>query len=107
MRTTTIIAAAVLAVSATAAAWPAEAREIRRSGSVTGPRGTTTYGSTATRVPGQGATVSRSATGPYGGTVTRDRSRTNNGDGTYSTSATTTGPNGRSVTRSGTVAVSP
>lgn len=107
MRTKTILAAAAVLALSAAATLPAEAREIQRSGTVTGPRGTSTYGSTATRVPGQGATVSRSATGPYGGTVTRDRSRTNNGDGTYSTSATTTGPAGQSVTRSGTVAVSP
>lgn len=105
MRTMPILAAAGL-LAAAIAAFPAEARERVSSGTVTGPRGgVSTYGGTATRTPGQGSSINRSATGPNGQTATRSRGVTNNGDGTYSTGATTTGPRGQSVTRSGTTSV--
>lgn len=99
-----LVAAGLLA--ALAASIPAEARERVSSGTVTGPRGgVSSYGGTATRTPGQGSSINRSATGPNGQTATRSRGVTNNGDGTFSTGATTTGPRGQSVNRSGTTSV--
>ncbi len=97
---------AALALVVVSASLPAAARERVNSGTVTGPRGgTSTYGGTATRTPGQGSSINRGVTGPNGNTATRSRGVTNNGDGTFSTGATTTGPRGQSVTRSGTSSV--
>ncbi len=104
MRSIPVLAVAALIIMG--ASLPTAARERVSSGSVTGPRGgTSTYGGTATRTPGQGSSINRSATGPAGNTATRSRGVTNNGDGTFSTGATTTGPRGQSVTRSGTSSV--
>jgi len=77
-----LAAALSLAAVSAANAWT-------RSGSVTTARGTY-YGS---------------ASGPYGGAVSRSGSITRTGPDSYSYSRTTTGPNGNSVTRGGTVSV--
>lgn len=84
----------------------AEARDITRSGSVTGPRGqSATVNGSYSRTPGQGATRSRSWTGPQGQSVSRTGSVTPNGNGGATGTRTTTGPQGQSVTRTGSVSV--
>lgn len=77
-----------------------DARAWSRSGSVTTQRGT--YTGTASAGCG-GGTCSRSVsvTGPNGHTVSRTGSISRTGPDRYAYSRTTTGPNGRSVTRSG------
>lgn len=77
-----------------------------RHGTVTTPRGT--YIGTASGGCA-GGTCSRSASviGPDGRTVSRSGSITRTGPHRYSYSRTTTGPQGRSVTRAGTVRVYP
>ncbi|MBW6401122.1 hypothetical protein KPL78_24900 [Roseomonas sp. HJA6] len=98
-----------LALGALVLAAPlAEAREITRSGSVTGPHGqTATMSGNASRTLGQGATRSRVWTGPQGQSVSRQGAVTPNGDGSATGTRTMTGPQGQSVTRSGTVSVTP
>lgn len=85
----------VLAGLGEAAAWT-------RSGSVTTPRGTYT-GAAAGSCAGGTCSRAATATGPYGGTVSRTGSVTQTAPGSYSYQRTTTGPAGNSVTRSGSV----
>jgi hypothetical protein len=95
-----------LLVGAFSLASVSQAAAWTRSGTVTTRRGT---------YSGQfsggwaGGTCSRSATvtGPNGRTVSRTGSITHTGPGTYSYTRTTTGPNGNSITRSGTVTAYP
>ena len=72
-----------------------------RSGSISGPRGTTTFSNS--RSCADGACSSQgSVTGPYGGTISHQGSSSCSG-GTCSGSGTVTGPRGGSVTYNGTV----
>ncbi|KQZ01197.1 hypothetical protein ASD45_10290 [Pseudolabrys sp. Root1462] len=77
-----------------------------RSGTVTTPRGTY-YGSASGGCAGGTCSRSASITGPNGRTVSRSGSITRTAPHSYSYSRTTTGPQGRSVTRAGTVHVYP
>jgi hypothetical protein len=73
-----------------------------RNGSVTTWRGT--YAGTATGYCAYGTCQrSRTITGPNGGTVTRSGSATRTSPGVVQYGGTTTGPNGGTVTRSGTI----
>lgn len=73
-----------------------------RSGSLTTRRGT--YNATASGGCGGGSCWrTRSVTGPNGRTVTQSGSVSRSGPYRYSYTRTTTGPNGNSVTRSGSV----
>ena len=72
-----------------------------RSGSISGPRGTTTF-SNARSCAGGTCSSQGSVTGPYGGTVSHQGSSSCSG-GTCSGSGTITGPRGGSVTYNGTV----
>ncbi len=95
-----------LLVGAFSLASISEAAAWTRSGTVTTRRGT---------YDGQfsggcaGGTCSRSATitGPNGRTVSRTASITHSGPWTYNYTRTTTGPNGNSITRSGSVTAYP
>jgi len=92
------IAAIVGALSAAAIV---DANAGSRSGSISGPRGTTTFA--GSRSCAGGACSSQgSVTGPYGGTVSHQGSSSCSG-GTCSGSGTVTGPRGGSVTYNGTV----
>ena len=72
-----------------------------RSGSISGPRGTTTFA--GSRSCSGGACSSQgSVTGPYGATISHQGSSSCSG-GTCSGSGTVTGPRGGSVTYNGTV----
>jgi hypothetical protein len=82
----------------------AEASAWTRQGTVTTARGTYTVNGAGSCAGGT-CSRSRTVTGPYGGTVTRNGSVTKTGPGQYQYSGTTTGPYGRTVTRSGTVVV--
>ena len=77
-----------------------------RSGSVTTWRGTY-HGSASGGCAGGTCSRTRSVTGPNGNTVSRSGSITRTGPYRYSYSRTTTGPNGNGVTRSGTVRAYP
>jgi hypothetical protein len=77
-----------------------DARAWSRSGSVTTRRGTYT-GSASGSCSGGTCSRSASVTGPNGHTVSRTGSISRTGPDRYAYSRTTTGPNGRSVTRSG------
>lgn len=77
-----------------------------RSGSVTTARGTYT-GSASGSCAGGICSRSRTVTGPNGNSVSRSGSVSRTGPYRYSYSRTTTGPNGNSVTRSGAVAAYP
>jgi len=77
-----------------------------RSGTVTTPRGTYT-GSASGGCAGGTCSRSATVTGPNGRTVSRSGSISRTGPHSYSYSRTTTGPQGRSVTRAGTVHVYP
>lgn len=77
-----------------------------RHGTVTTPRGTY-YGSASGGCAGGTCSRSASVTGPDGRAVSRSGSITRTGPHRYSYSRTTTGPQGRSVTRAGTVRVYP
>lgn len=79
-----------------------EANAWTRSGSVTTARGTYTGQASGTCAGGT-CSRTRSVTGPNGNTVTRSGSATRTGPYRYSYTRTTTGPNGGSVTRSGRV----
>jgi hypothetical protein len=83
-----------MAMMTEAQAW---GRSWSRGGSVTGPRGTTTWqrsGSCANGV----CSRNRSATGPYGGSVSRGATC---GGGTCTYGGTATGPRGNSATWGG------
>nr|QDF38399.1 hypothetical protein FJN17_12955 [Bradyrhizobium symbiodeficiens] len=84
------------------AAGISEANAWVRSGSVTTRRGTY-YGSASGGCGGGSCWRSGSITGPYGGTLSRSGNVTRVGPNAYNYSQTVTGPNGRSVTREGTV----
>jgi len=79
-----------------------EANAWTRSGSVTTARGTYTGQASGTCAGGT-CTRTRSVTGPNGKTVTQSGSATRTGPYRYRYTQTTTGPNGGSVTRSGRV----
>jgi len=82
---------------------PAEARTIAHAGSITGPRGTTTFAGERT-CSGGSCSSSGSVTGPNGKTASRTGS-TSCANGTCSSTATVTGPNGASATRNGSTTV--
>ena len=77
-----------------------------RHGTVTTPRGTY-VGSASGGCAGGTCSRSATVTGPNGRTVSRSGSITRTGPHRYSYSRTTTGPQGRTVTRAGTVHVYP
>lgn len=77
-----------------------------RSGSVTTARGTYT-GSVSGGCAGGTCSRAASVTGPNGKTVSRTGSVTRTGPHRYGYTRTTTGPNGNSVTRSGRVRTYP
>ena len=79
----------------------AEAHAWERNGTVTGPRGTSTFSGSGS-CSGGTCTRERSRTGAYGRTVTRQGERTC-ANGTCTGSRTTTGPNGQTVTRQGSI----
>ncbi len=79
-----------------------EANAWTRSGSVTTARGTYTGQASGTCAGGT-CMRTRSVTGPNGKTVTQSGSATRTGPHRYRYTQTTTGPNGGSVTRSGRV----
>lgn len=83
----------------------ADANAFQRSGTVSGPRGTGSYAASGSCA---GGTCSRnvSRTGAYGRSMSRSGSVTRTDTG-YDYSRTTTGPNGGSRTRSGSVVVTP
>ncbi|MEP9350921.1 hypothetical protein [Xanthobacter sp. KR7-225] len=83
-----------------------EASAWTRSGTVTTPRGTYTGNVSAGCAAGVCARTA-TVTGPQGNSVTRSGSVARTGYPSYMYSRTTTGPYGRSVTRSGSVVVSP
>jgi hypothetical protein len=126
------LAAGLLLAWAGAGAGEARAQHDRTwSGSVTGPRGTSTFERRVIREPGsvsgegswtgpQGRTGSRtfertwdrdegtgsaswSRTGPGGRTATGERDVIRSGDGTFEVEATRTGRNGVTRTREGTI----
>jgi hypothetical protein len=126
-----VLAAALAGVVALAGT--AEARDWKREGTVTTPRGTITKNAegscaggtcnrtrsrtgvnggtatsqgTATRTE-NGVTGSKTVTGPNGKTVTKEGSITKSGDGQLSYEKETIGPNGGTATRQGTVTVTP
>ena len=82
----------------------ADANAFQRSGTTSGARGTSSYSANAGC---SGGTCSRTMTrtGPQGGTMTNSGSVTKTGPGQYSYSGSTTGPNGQTRTRSGSVTV--
>jgi hypothetical protein len=94
--------ALIVAGVAFAAASVSPADAWTHSGSLTTRRGTYTA-SGAGGCGGGACTYTRTVTGPNGGTVTRSGSITRTGPYRYDYTRTTTGPNGNSVTRSGTV----
>jgi hypothetical protein len=67
---------------------------------VTGPKGGTTTANGYANRRGNTASYGDKATGPQGKSVSGSGTATNNGDGTVTTSDTVTGPNGQ--TKSGT-----
>ena len=77
-----------------------------RSGSVTTWRGTYT-GQASGSCAGGTCTRTRSVTGPNGNTITQSGSVSRTGPYRYDYSRTTTGTNGNSVTRSGTAYANP
>ncbi|HWK96182.1 MAG TPA: hypothetical protein VNR39_12245 [Pseudolabrys sp.] len=79
-----------------------EANAWTRNGSVTTARGTYTAHASGSCAGGT-CTRTRSVTGPNGKTVTQSGSATRTGPHRYRYTQTTTGPNGGSVTRSGRV----
>jgi hypothetical protein len=94
-----------LAISAIAGAMfvaaAADANAGSRSGSISGPRGTTTF-SGSRSCAGGSCSSQGSVTGPNGGTVSRQDSSTCSG-GTCSGGGTVTGPRGGTVSYNGTV----
>jgi len=92
--------------AALAAASVSEANAWVRTGTVTTRRGTY-YGSASGGCAAGTCSRSISVTGPNGGTVSRTGSITRVGPHAYDYTRTTTGPYGNSVTRSGTVAAYP
>jgi hypothetical protein len=94
----TIAACAAALVGTMALAAEADARERTRSGSFTGPRGTTSWARTTTC---GGGTCSRLTTveGPRGGTIERQGAITGEDGGGYSRRTTVTGPEGNSWSR--------
>jgi hypothetical protein len=84
----------------------AEASAWTRQGTVTTARGTYTVNGAGSCAGGT-CSRARTVTGPNGGTVTRSGSVTKTSPGQYQYSRTTTGPPGGTVTRSGTVVVAP
>lgn len=95
-----LIAIAAIAGALSAAAI-VDANAGSRSGSISGPRGTTTFSNSRSCAGGACASQG-SVTGPYGGTVSHQGSSSCSG-GTCSGSGTVTGPRGGSVTYNGTV----
>jgi hypothetical protein len=97
---TKLIALSTLAAALSVGA-AADANAWTRSGTVTGPRGTSTVQGSGSC---SGGTCSRSVTrtGPNGNSVTRQGSASCAG-GVCTGSSTTTGPNGNTVYRQGTV----
>lgn len=71
------------------------------SGTMIGPRGTTTFQGSGSCANGS-CNHSVTRTGPYGGTMSREGSASCSG-GICTGSRTTTGPRGHTVTRQGTV----
>jgi hypothetical protein len=100
-----VLAAASLAI-VLAMTSVSEANAWVRNGSVTTSRGTY-HGTASGGCAGGTCSRSVSVTGPYGGTVSRTGSITRVGPRTYDYTRTTIGPNGNSVTRSGTVVAYP
>jgi hypothetical protein len=94
-----------LAVSAIAGAMlvaiVADANAGSRSGTITGPRGTTTFSGSRSCAGGT-CSSQGSVTGPYGNTVSRQGSSSCSG-GSCSGSGTVTGPRGGTVSYNGTV----
>jgi hypothetical protein len=84
-----------MAMVAEAQAWD---RSWSRSGSFTGPQGTTTWQRSGSCADGV-CSGNRSVTGPNGGTVSRGATC---GNGTCTYGGTATGPGGNSTTRGGT-----
>jgi hypothetical protein len=75
-------------------------------GATTGPNGrTTSHTGSAVRTD-DGASATRQYTGPNGGTTTTTKSVTQTESG-YDWSKQTTGPNGNAVSRSGSITVTP
>ena len=88
-------------IGALSAATIADANAGTRSGSISGPRGTTTFA--GSRSCAGGACSSQgSVTGPYGGTISHQGSSSCAG-GTCSRSGTVTGPRGGAVSYNGMV----
>ena len=88
-------------VGALSAATAADANAGSRNGSISGPRGTSTF--SGSRSCAGGACSSQgSATGPYGGTVSHQGSSSCSG-GTCSGSGTVTGPRGGAVSYNRTI----
>ena len=92
------IAATIGALSAVTIA---DANAGSRSGSITGPRGTTTFSGSRSCAGGV-CSSQGSVTGPYGGTVSHQGSSTCSG-GTCSGSGTVTGPRGGTVSYNRTI----
>ena len=84
----------------------AEASAWTRHGTVTTARGTYAVNGAGSCAGGT-CSRTRTGTGPNGGTVTRSGSVTQTAPGQYQYSGAATGPYGRSVTRSGIVVVVP
>ena len=100
----------LLAISAIAgalfAAGVADANAGSRSGSISGPRGTTTYSGSRSCAGGV-CSSQGSVTGPYGGTISHQGSSTCSGGtcsgGTCSGSGVITGPRGGTVSYNRTI----
>jgi len=86
------------ALSATAIA---DANAGSRSGTISGPRGTSTFSGSRSCAGGV-CSSQGSVTGPYGGTISRQGTSTCSG-GSCTGSGTITGPRGGAVSYSGTV----
>jgi len=95
----------LLAISAIAgalfAAGVADANAGSRSGSITGPRGTTTFSGSRSCAGGV-CSSQGSVTGPYGGTISHQGSSTCSG-GTCTGSGVITGPRGGTVSYNRTI----
>jgi hypothetical protein len=95
-----MLAISVMATALSIAA-VASAEAGYRSGSVTGPRGTTTF-SGSRSCSGGSCSSQGSITGPYGGTISRQATRSCAG-GTCTGSGSITGPRGGTVSYTGSV----
>jgi hypothetical protein len=88
-------------IGAASAVTVADANAGSRSGSISGPRGTTTFSGSRSCAGGV-CSSQGSVTGPYGGTVSHQGSSTCSG-GTCSGSGTVTGPRGGTVSYNRTI----